>query len=99
MDILEFVDHSCHTFLSDICLYIASFNETFAGKENSLTGDNLMNFVSQYMDKFFDCLARRMAFEKNLDETAILVRALDRFHRRLQVRVAMTVRPWLKSVT
>jgi hypothetical protein len=92
MDILEFVDQSCNTFLSDICLIIASFNETFAPSkfidENLLStiNEKLMSFVTTYMGKFFDCIGRRMSFEKNLDETAILVRALDRFHRRLQVK-------------
>ena len=85
MDILEFVDFSCNTFLSDICLIIATFNETFPAKESASTGQHLMKFVVDLMDKFFDILAQRMSFERNLDETAILVRALDRFHRRLQV--------------
>ena len=85
MDILEFVDFSCNTFLSDICLIIATFNETFPAKGGAATGQHLMKFVVDLMDRFFDILAQRMSFERNLDETAILVRALDRFHRRLQV--------------
>ena len=89
---------------SDICLIIASFNDTFADAskhadtskyadksrtfdKDSSVGEMLMSFVKDYMDKFFECLGQRMALEKNLDETAILVRALDRFHRRLQVHI------------
>ncbi len=29
MDILEFVDHGCNTFVSDLCLVIASYTDTF----------------------------------------------------------------------
>ena len=29
MDILEFVDHGCNSFISDLCLVIAAYNETF----------------------------------------------------------------------
>lgn len=32
------------------------------------------------------CTGLRMSYERNLDETAVLVRALDRLHRRLQVK-------------
>ena len=110
MDILEFVDNGCNNFLSDICLMIASYNETFisgddinAGKTHGISAntkgdefgvrnkidagmatDKLLAFVSELIKTFFKHIKARTCLEKNLNETAILARALDRFHRRLQ---------------
>lgn len=83
IDILEFVDHACNGFLSDLCLVIGSFIETFNVDEPILAG-KLNEFVLGFMQEFFDLLKRRMIMETNLNETALLIRALDRFYRRLQ---------------
>lgn len=34
MDILEFVDQGCNSFISDLCLVIAAYNETFLFQKN-----------------------------------------------------------------
>ena len=80
-----FADASKH---ADASKYVDK-SRTF--DKDSSVGEMLMSFVKDYMDKFFECLGQRMALEKNLDETAILVRALDRFHRRLQVHTAIPI--------
>ena len=108
MDILEFVDHGCNHFLSDACIIIASYNETFlSGGEGGgapqtsalksveanlqrqkidsfMATEKLLAFVTHMMETFFKHVRARTILEKNLNETAILARALDRFHRRLQ---------------
>ena len=109
MDILEFVTHGCDHFLSDACLVIHSYNETFIngnidngpGKITStpqnadefevrnkidagMATEKLLNFISELISIFFEHVKSRTCLENNLNETPILARALDRFHRRLQ---------------
>ena len=89
MDMLEFVDHGCTTFLSDICLVIAAYNETFVDKQNDkinvkMAGCKLTEFLKELVGHFFELLRQRAKAETSLEETAVTVRALDRFHRRLQ---------------
>eukprot|EP00095_Tigriopus_kingsejongensis_P000391 snap_masked-scaffold19_size710362-processed-gene-0.6 protein:Tk00391 transcript:snap_masked-scaffold19_size710362-processed-gene-0.6-mRNA-1 annotation:"vacuolar protein sorting-associated protein 51 homolog" len=89
MDILEFVDHGCQHFVSDLSLIIASFTETFLEGEKpevdaQMANDKLTQFVKRLISVYFDHLRARFKVEKRLDEAAMRVRALDRFHRRLQ---------------
>merc|ERR1712223_599230 len=109
MDILEFVTHGCDHFLSDACLVIHSYNETFIngnidsgqGKimsspqnadefevrnkiDAAMATEKLLDFISELITIFFEHVKSRTCLENNLNETAILARALDRFHRRLQ---------------
>ena len=104
MDILEFVTHGCENFLSDACLIIASYNETFItgnidqcnlmsnGSEfevrnkidAAMATEKLLVFILDLIKIFFGHVKSRTCLEHNLNESAILARALDRFHRRLQ---------------
>ncbi|KAK3590122.1 hypothetical protein CHS0354_041171 [Potamilus streckersoni] len=90
MDILEFVDSGCNGFLSNICLVIASYNDMFLNKlqedENidTIALKKLVNFVNALMEQYFNYVQRRVQLEKETGDNTILVRALDRFHRRLQ---------------
>jgi hypothetical protein len=97
MDILAFVDLGCNTFLSDLCLVIASYNETFLQRKEAaaptggigvvdekMANSKLTCFVNRLIGEFLDQMRARLRQEKSLEETAIKVRALDRFHRRLQ---------------
>ncbi|XP_029645365.2 vacuolar protein sorting-associated protein 51 homolog [Octopus sinensis] len=90
IDVLEFVDHGCNTFLSNICLVIASYNDMFLNRlqedENldAIALKKLVNFVNSLMERYFDCVHKRVLLEKETGDNTILVRALDRFHRRLQ---------------
>ncbi len=106
MDILEFVDHGCNTFVSDLCLVIASYSDTFLQQEQhqqhkkknkgerdssppssslvdqEMAEKKLVSFVEELNSTFFDALRERLRLEKKTEDTAIRVRALDRFHRR-----------------
>lgn len=91
-DVIEFVDMGSTGFLSDLCLIVASYNDMFVNRiqydENEYSEDfvakaisHLNNFIMNNMKKYFELINKRM---EDVNDTAILVRALDRFHRRLQ---------------
>ncbi|XP_076240737.1 vacuolar protein sorting 51 [Calliopsis andreniformis] len=91
-DIIEFVDMASSGFLSDLCLIVASYNDLFINRpppdDNEFTDDfdtkaiaRLNNFIMKNMKKYFDLIGKRV---ENVADTAILVRALDKFQRRLQ---------------
>ncbi|ESP00450.1 hypothetical protein LOTGIDRAFT_173187 [Lottia gigantea] len=90
MDILEFVDNGCNGYLSNICLVIASYKDMFLNRyqddENldTIALRKLFIFVTDLMEQYFNYVQRRVQLEKETGDNAILVRALDRFHRRLQ---------------
>ncbi|XP_040575275.1 vacuolar protein sorting-associated protein 51 homolog [Lepeophtheirus salmonis] len=84
LDILEFTDLGCNTFISDLCLVVASYVNTFVKVDESLSNEKLVSFLNDLMDTFMDIMRCRLKEENDLNETPILVRALDRFHRRLQ---------------
>ncbi|KAG5345545.1 VPS51 protein, partial [Acromyrmex charruanus] len=89
-DIIEFVDMASSGFLSDLCLIVTSYNDMFINRslEDDLVDDfeikamdHLNKFILSNMKKYFDLMSKRV---EDVGDTAILVRALDRFHRRLQ---------------
>ncbi|KZC08603.1 Protein fat-free like protein [Dufourea novaeangliae] len=91
-DIIEFVDMASSGFLSDLCLIVASYNDLFVNRlpseENEFSDDfdtkaitRLNNFIMKNMKKYFDLIGKRV---ENVADTVVLVRALDKFHRRLQ---------------
>ncbi|BFY98177.1 hypothetical protein BsWGS_01215 [Bradybaena similaris] len=90
MDVLEFVDSGCNGFLSNICLVIASYNDMFmnrpqAGESlDTVALRKLVVFVNNLMEQYFNSVRQRVQLEKETGDNTILVRALDRFHRRLQ---------------
>lgn len=89
-DIIEFVEMASSGFLSDLCLIVDSYNDLFINRslEDDLIDDfqvtatnHLNKFVVSNMKKYFDLISKRV---EDVTDTAILVRALDRFYRRLQ---------------
>ena len=76
MDILEFVTHGCENFLSDACLIIASYNETF------ITGNidqcNLMSGLSAFFLLDQDNNSNLLLFpvKRLLNNNALFVDAL-----------------------
>ena len=52
--------------------------------DEKMASAKLTTFVERLIGEFLEQLRARIRLENSLDETAILVRALDRFHRRLQ---------------
>uniref|UniRef100_A0A8C9VCR5 Vacuolar protein sorting-associated protein 51 homolog n=1 Tax=Scleropages formosus TaxID=113540 RepID=A0A8C9VCR5_SCLFO len=94
MDILEFIDRGCNEFVSNLCLVIASYQELFINRpqEGDLASKNipqmasgkLHSFVDSLATRYFSLVERRIQEEKGVGDNSLLVRALDRFHRRLQ---------------
>lgn len=96
-DIIEFVDMASSGFLSDLYLIVDSYNDLFINRsleDNDLMADDfeatatnhLNKFVMSNMKKYFDLISKRV---EDVADTAILVRALDRFYRRLQAMNAL----------
>ena len=83
MDVLEFTDQACNGFVTDLCTLIGSYNETF-NTDDELAAGRLNTFVIALMEEFMGIIKERMLLETNLSETVLLVRALDRFYKRLQ---------------
>ncbi|XP_043931749.1 vacuolar protein sorting-associated protein 51 homolog [Protopterus annectens] len=93
-DILEFIDKGCNGFVSNMCLVIASYQDLFINRlskeaigrkdiaEMALV--KVVSFVNQLMGEYFKLVERRIQIEKGVGDNSLLVRALDRFHRRLQ---------------
>ncbi|CAM9878134.1 unnamed protein product [Lampetra fluviatilis] len=87
-DILEFIDRGCNGFISNMCLSIASFQQLFISQcsdgDSAQALEKLQAFVNELMERYFELVEARVKEEKSLGDNSLLVRALDRFHRRLQ---------------
>lgn len=57
--------------------YYSDIFENFAAKE-------LNTFILQNMKKYFELVQNKVDLEQDIGDTSVLVRALDRFYRRLQ---------------
>ncbi|XP_014218165.1 vacuolar protein sorting-associated protein 51 homolog isoform X2 [Copidosoma floridanum] len=96
-DIIEFVDMGSSGFLSDLCLIVASYKDMFINLQpldtNEFSDDfdtkavsRLNSFIMNNMKKYFELINKRV---ENVADTAVLVRALDRFYKRLQAMNAL----------
>ncbi|RDD38593.1 Vacuolar protein sorting-associated protein 51-like protein [Trichoplax sp. H2] len=98
MDILEFIDCGCNGFVSDMCLVIATYKENFMQyhgdigtplqreTENAAT-ERLRQFVQKMFNDYLSYCQDFILLEipcTDSEDNPILVRALDRFYRRLQ---------------
>lgn len=93
-DILEFIDRGCNEFVSSLCLVIASYQELFVNRPQEgelaskkipqMANGKLHAFVDTLATRYFSLVERRIQEEKGVGDNSLLVRALDRFHRRLQ---------------
>lgn len=93
-DILEFIDRGCNEFVSSLCLVITSYQELFVNhaQKGELASKNIPQmangklhaFVDDLAARYFSLVERRIQEEKGVADNSLLVRALDRFHRRLQ---------------
>ena len=91
---MEFTDHGCNNFLSNISLVIASYNELFCnrkfehedGQQNldAIAREKIVKFVLSLMGEYFKIVEDRLELENVQGDDQMLVRSLDRFHRRLQ---------------
>ncbi|KAF8768431.1 Vacuolar protein sorting-associated protein like [Argiope bruennichi] len=95
MDILEFIDFGYNNFVSNTSLVIASYWDLFLQKpaaeiEHKKTVamnvpmKKLESFVFKLMEQYFTFIEIRFSKENSSNDDAILVRALDRFYRRVQ---------------
>lgn len=82
-DILDFVDRGSSAFVGNLCLLAASYRSLFEGCPGVGEG-RLEAFAAALTARYFELLERRLALERGLGDTSLLVRALDRFHRRLR---------------
>ncbi|CRL05073.1 CLUMA_CG018027, isoform A [Clunio marinus] len=88
-DMIEFVDMGIEGFLSDLILITTSFYDMFVQKhfENEddsfqeLARGNLNDFVNKYLNEYLNLVQERV--ENETGDSQILLRALDRLHRRL----------------
>ncbi|XP_025406756.1 vacuolar protein sorting-associated protein 51 homolog [Sipha flava] len=89
-DMIEFIDLGSDTFLSQLCLVITSFNDMFienvlkndGNEESEITMNQLSIFVEDNMVRYLEIV--QCYIDRNTSDTAILVRALDRFYRKIQ---------------
>ncbi|VDD86621.1 unnamed protein product [Enterobius vermicularis] len=79
-DVLEFVDDSCSTFLADLSL-VAALNKRLFPKH--VSDEELIELFNGVMARFETCVRSRFLCEVDARECALVVRALDRFYRRL----------------
>lgn len=91
-DMMEFVDMSIEGFLNDLSLVVGSYSEMFfsrsvLGRESDEFGETAMtdlnSFVARNMDEYLTLVQVRVDVETGRGDTEILLRALDRLHRRL----------------
>jgi vacuolar protein sorting-associated protein 51 len=88
-DMIEFVDMGIDGFLNDLTLVTSSFYEMFVTKHfeseddsfQELARANLNEFVSKNMRAYLNLVQDRV--ENESGDSQILLRALDRLHRRL----------------
>ncbi|XP_076024951.1 vacuolar protein sorting-associated protein 51 homolog [Genypterus blacodes] len=93
-DILEFIDRGCNEFVSSLCLVMTSYQELFVNHAQTgelasknipeMANGKLHVFVEDLAARYFSLVERRIQEEKGVGDNSLLVRALDRFHRRLQ---------------
>ena len=75
--------------MAELSLIATGYNNTFnnpaTGHVEPGAGDRLSDWLSGLMQRYLHIMQERLALEQNLADCSILVRALDRFHRRLTV--------------
>uniref|UniRef100_A0A6B2EL55 Vacuolar protein sorting-associated protein 51 homolog n=1 Tax=Phlebotomus kandelakii TaxID=1109342 RepID=A0A6B2EL55_9DIPT len=90
-DMIEFVDLGLDGFLKDLNLVVSSYKDMFLGRlidqerddfSESATED-LNQFVQRNMDKYMALVQDRVEAEMGRGDSQVMLRALDRLHRRL----------------
>uniref|UniRef100_A0A8D8WMA3 Vacuolar protein sorting-associated protein 51 homolog n=1 Tax=Cacopsylla melanoneura TaxID=428564 RepID=A0A8D8WMA3_9HEMI len=96
VDILEFVQRSGDTCINDLCLMITCYNDMFINtdtEDNSVAISQLNSFVTTNMKCYLELVDSRLEGSAAADsstpapgpgDTGVLVRALDRFNRKVQ---------------
>ncbi|XP_020823668.1 vacuolar protein sorting-associated protein 51 homolog [Phascolarctos cinereus] len=82
-DVLEFTDRGGSGFVSGLCQVVASYQELFSA-QGPAGVEKLVAFARELGSRYFALVERRLAQEQGSGDNSLLVRALDRFHRRLR---------------
>lgn len=87
-DVLEFTDRGGNGFVGGLCQVAATYQELFAA-QGPAGAEKLAAFARELGGRYFVLVERRLAQEQGGSDNSLLVRALDRFHRRLQAPGAL----------
>ncbi|XP_053685419.1 vacuolar protein sorting-associated protein 51 homolog [Sabethes cyaneus] len=90
-DMIEFIDLGIEGFLNDLTLVISSYNDMFLSKHIEQEADDfeeiarrdLNKFVNRNIDEFLALVQDRAEVEIGHGDSQIILRGLDRLHRRL----------------
>lgn len=92
MDILEFIDLACNSYLTCLSetvltyedIFIKSNTEYFTEDDQNLIKKKIEKFIQTTMSKFFEKVSFRYEMDKsNLDEVNFYIQSMDRFYRRI----------------
>ncbi|XP_063527795.1 vacuolar protein sorting-associated protein 51 homolog isoform X3 [Pongo pygmaeus] len=87
-DVLEFTDRGGSGFVGGLCQVAAAYQELFAA-QGPAGAEKLAAFARELGSRYFALVERRLAQEQGGGDNSLLVRALDRFHRRLRAPGAL----------
>ncbi|XP_055697517.1 vacuolar protein sorting-associated protein 51 homolog [Phlebotomus papatasi] len=90
-DMIEFVDLGLDGFLKDLNLVVSSYKDMFLTKLieqerddfTEIATEDLNQFVQKNMDKYMILVQDRVEAEMGRGDSQVMLRALDRLHRRL----------------
>lgn len=92
MDILEFIDLACNSYLTCLTetvisyedIFIKSNSDYFTADDQMLIKKKLERFVQSTMSRFFEKVSYRYEADRSsLDEIHFYIQSMDRFYRRL----------------
>ncbi|XP_065212386.1 vacuolar protein sorting-associated protein 51 homolog [Planococcus citri] len=94
-DMLEFVDSGSSGFLNELCITVATYNDLFLKNcsfedISKILTTKCDDVVAENMDQYFVVIQNRIESEKEADDSAIIVKALDKFCRKLQTANVLT---------
>lgn len=87
-DVLEFTDLGGSGFVGGLCQVASAYQELFAA-QGPAGAEKLAAFARELGGRYFALVERRLAQEQGSGDNSLLVRALDRFHRRLRAPGAL----------
>ncbi|XP_055375834.1 vacuolar protein sorting-associated protein 51 homolog [Condylostylus longicornis] len=91
LDMIEFVDLGIESFLNDMTLVVTAFYDMFLNKDIENERDDfketamkdLNSFMNKNIDKYLSLVQDRVESETDFGNTELMLRGLDRLHRRL----------------
>jgi len=89
MDPLQFVDEGSNKFLAELSLAANGYNNTFnnpaTGQVEAGASERLTEWLAMLIGRYTEVMQTRLCLGQNVEDCSLLVRSLDRFHRRLTV--------------